>query len=454
MKHFLQKVWLFTAIVSFLMVAVLPGCAPATTPTASNPSSNAAPAAQNTSPAAEPTQAQAVPSGQKVTLQFWTRLADNTQIDKVVKDFNAANPDIEVIHQGIPGADYRTKLLASVAGGNPPDIVGMDVAIMPIYFGQKALLPLDDYLMKAGDSFVNDYGAGLFFSSRYEGKTYGVPWWSDPSIMIYNQTLMDQAGVSQVPETYDDLLSAAKAITKSSGDPATDVYGAIFPVISPSVMFTWLPYLWGAGGDFVDQNGCAGFNNAAGEEAMGLWVNLYNSGYMPRSAVFGQSSDELNKLFFSNRAGFMVSGLSLIDQAKKVNPDIKLGAAVMPRPANGKHSSYLGGDNLVIMKNTKYPDQAWKFIQYMVDAQRMNELAMTNNGIYIDGLPTRLSAMTDQYFTQFPYAKVAAEAQKVGRAPNTPYLTEARVPVYDAFQEALTGKKTIQQALADAEVKS
>lgn len=388
-----------------------------------------------------------------VTLQFWSRLgADevaNAQVTSVVEEWNKAHPEIQVEYQGIPGNDYRTKLLTSIAGGTAPDIVGMDVAIMPQYMGLDALLPVDDRItpeMRA------DFGEGLWFSNTQGDHTFGIPWWSDPSAMFYNKKLLKEAGV-EPPETWADLRNVAAAVTQATGDPDTEVYGVVLPVVGPWVMFIWLPYLWGNGDDFLDADNCAGFNNQAGIEAMQLWVDIFQAGQMPRSAVFSEGTDAITSLFYSERVGLYASGPSLYDQALKINPDIELGTIMMPRPENGTHSSYLGGDNLVILKGSQHPDEAWQFIEFMVDAQRMTNLAAANNGIYIGGLITRQSAFTDNHFELYPYQRAFADAQKVGRAPNTEYLTEARVPLWENFQAALDGQMTVEEALADAETR-
>ncbi len=383
-----------------------------------------------------------------VTLQFWSRLGDNQQVSDMVAEWNQAHPEIQVEYQGIPSSDYRTKLLASVAGGTAPDIVGMDVAIMPQYSGLGALLALDD---RIPEDMRSDFASGLWFSNTFNDQTFGVPWWSDPSALFYNETLFEQAGIQQPPETWDDLKADAAAITALTTDPSDPIYGVVMNVIQPGVMFTWLPYLWGNGGDLLDANNCAAFNTEAGAQAMQVWVDIVQNGDMPRSAVYGESADPLNSLFYSNHLGMMTGSAALYDQALKVNPDLKINTVVMPRSADGQHSSYLGGDNLVIMNGSKYADQAWQFIQFMVDPTRMSEMAAANHGVFIAGMMSRTSAYSEDHFTQYPYQRAFADAQAVGRAPNTTYISEIRMPIWQDFQAALDGTMSVQDALNDSE---
>ena len=116
----------FIMITSLLLASSLAACTPVAPTAATGEDTTASEAA-----------------GEATELQFWSRLPENEQIDALVQEWNETHPDIQVVHQGIPGADYRTKLLASIAGGNAPDVVSLDVAIMPQYIEQDNLLHLD-----------------------------------------------------------------------------------------------------------------------------------------------------------------------------------------------------------------------------------------------------------------------------------------------------------------------
>ncbi len=388
-----------------------------------------------------------------VTLQFWTRIGGNETannlVTSLVDEWNEANPDIQIDYLGIPGGEYRTKLLTSIAGGTAPDIVGMDVAIMPQYMGLEALYAVDDLISQ---EMRADFGEGLWFSNTANGQTFGVPWWSDPSAIFYNKSLLEGAGV-EPPETWEDLRNVVEAVTQLTDDPETEVYGVVLPVVGPWVMFIWLPYLWGNGADLVDAYDCAAFNNDAGIEAMQLWVDIFQAGQMPRSAVFGDGTAAITSLFYSDRVGMYTSGPGMYRRALEINPELDLGTIVMPRPEDGNHSAYLGGDNLVILKGSEHPEEAWQFIEWLVDAQRMTELAEANNGLYIAGLITRESAFTDDHFERYAYQQAFAQAQAVGRAPNTVHLSEARMPVWENFQAALDGQMSVEDAMSDAELR-
>jgi len=392
-------------------------------------------------------------SGAKASIQFWTRLGAEKQPADMSDEWNKAHPETQVVYQGIPGGDYRTKLLASVAGGNPPDVVGMDIVLMPVYTDQNALLAIDDYLTAEGAAFKNDFKQGLWVSTVDKGKTYAIPWWSDPSALFFNVEMATAAGFPKGPQTWDELKAIAKSATKLTGNPDTDIYGMVFPVISPS-MFTFLPYLWSAGADLLDQNNCAGFNNDGGRAALQLLTDLFQNGWMPRSALYGTDGTALANIFASGHAAMYVSGPAILAQVAKVKPDLKVGAVPMPGPTPGKQSSFLGGDNLVAMKATKFPKQSWEFMKFIVGAELMRKYTLANNGVYCTGLMTRTSAYTPDYFQKFPIQESLQKTAEVGRAPwPSTYLTEARVPLYNAMQAAMGGQQTVQKALAEAEPK-
>lgn len=418
--------------------------APAATATAvPKPAATAAP---------QPTTPPVAPAG-KASIQFWTRLGAEPQPPAMTDEWNKAHPETQVTYQGVPGADYRTKLLASVAGGNPPDVVGMDIVLMPVYTDQGALLELDQNLAAEGPSFKNDFKQGLWASTLDKGKTYAIPWWSDPSALFFNVEMATAAGYPNGPQTWDELKAIAKSATKTTGNPDTDIYGAIFPVISPS-MFTFLPFLWSAGADLLTEDGCAGFNNAGGIATLQLWTDLFQNGWMPRSALFGNDGTALQNLFASAHAAMWVGSPSILVRVAAVKPDLKVGAVPMPGPTPGHQSSFLGGDNLVAMKASKFPKQSWDFMKFIVGADLMRKYAFANNGVYCTGMMTRTSAFTPEYFQKFPIQQALQKTAEVGRAswPNL-NVTEARVPLYNAMQAAMGGQSTVAAALKEAEPK-
>lgn len=385
----------------------------------------------------------------KERIEFWVRVSGNDALRTMVKEYNNSQSSIEVVLQELPGDDYRTKLLTAVASGSVPDVVGMDVAILPQYLYYGALADVTANI-EATSGLKDDFYEGLWFGLTENGKSYGLPWWADPSVMWYNKTIFEESGLTEAPVTWDEFRAAGQKTTKKDPSPTKTRYGLIFDATGPWMMFTWLPFLWSAGGDLLDQDGRAAFDTPAAADAVELWANLFQDGCVPRSSVLGGA--DLWQLFANQTAAMAVQGPSIQTAVDKYGPGTVLGNGLIPKKL--EHSSYLGGDALVIMKDSKNKQAAWEFIVALNSQSNQQRFSANNNGVYVAGIPTRKSVFTDGFRKEYPLMAVFADAMSVGRVPGTRYLSEIRVPLWNAAQQVFLNRADISTQLKDANRKA
>src|SRR4051794_32705455 len=66
----------------------------------------------------------------KVVIDFWSFWGSEIRrpvIEKIIEDFNNSQDQIIVKHTFVPWGDIWTKELASIAAGDPPDVVINDI---------------------------------------------------------------------------------------------------------------------------------------------------------------------------------------------------------------------------------------------------------------------------------------------------------------------------------------
>ena len=81
-------------------------------------------------------------------------------------------------------------------------------------------------------------------STKFNGKTYGVPQVTDALALMYNKELLAQAGV-QPPKTWDEMGSGRAATTRQKTGKERHV------PLNPAGYYL-LPFIYGEGGDLVD----------------------------------------------------------------------------------------------------------------------------------------------------------------------------------------------------------
>lgn len=105
-------------LATVLLGAILAACA-------APPATTSGPAADAAQPTGEATSATAPATGEKQTLDLWFNSDEtfNQFNEKVVADFEAANPDIDIVYSPYANEAYKTTLQVAIGSGDPPDIL-------------------------------------------------------------------------------------------------------------------------------------------------------------------------------------------------------------------------------------------------------------------------------------------------------------------------------------------
>ena len=123
---------------------------------------------------------------------------------------------------------------------------------------------LDSYIADSPPGSVSDMESFKeeflgYDLGEFEDSIWGIPFSVDTFAMGYRPDLLEAAGVSEFPDTWDDLFDAAQKLTvDSDGDGRTDQYGFCFPAGSGATSGMWFLanyYMWSNGNWLVDDAG-------------------------------------------------------------------------------------------------------------------------------------------------------------------------------------------------------
>ena len=167
-------------------------------------------------------------SAEQVTLKYmiWDPSIKDTEINEVIKPFEAANPNIKIEFEAIPWEAYWQKVQTLSAAGTPPDVFNMSVAYAWDFANKgliKNLQPMLDMEFE-----MDDYFGDVVDILRYNGDAYCFPFAWVCSVLYYNKDMFDAAGLDYPDETWNwnDLLDAAKVLTVDTNkDGRPDQWG-------------------------------------------------------------------------------------------------------------------------------------------------------------------------------------------------------------------------------------
>ena len=367
--------------------------------------------------------------------QFWPAEV----IDPLLRNFEKEHPGTTVRMEQLTWQSGLEKITAAMASGNVPDLCELGSTWMPRMLHSDAL---SDW--SAGVADLKPQLRGWEICSIGDA-TYGVPWVLGTRALFYNKTLFARAGLDSTrpPETWEELLAAANRIHQLGGG----IRGFGAQAGERYVLFKmFMPFAWGNGGTILsDDLTRSTFDSKENTEALAFYLELAKAGVLDRQ-------DVLDREFKEGRLGLAISGAWLFKSIPKDAPALRYGVALVPAPAldRGSHASFAGGEMLVSFKGSKQKQAALELARFLVRPENALALAQAAKSVQ----PATLGADTSAYYREHPEEQLMIRQFATAYpTPNHPAWVEMEAVIEDEVEQALYGKKTPAQAVADASTK-
>jgi multiple sugar transport system substrate-binding protein len=436
-----------------ILVLVAAACSSSTaTPSPSAASASEAPAAATAAPAA------ATAAPEAVTLNVWAR--NYTVADGRIQPwapgpkaaFEAAHPGVTVnLATGVGATDQFNRIELSQAGAvaDKPDIFQLDNIWLGQFVDEGITANLDSYYASWADK--GDIVPAFANSTIVKGSQYAVWFYSDIRLMVWNKDIFKKAGLDpeKGPTTWDELFADAAAIKAK----VPGVSPVEFPASSEeSTVDRFYSYLYMTGSSILNaDNTKAAFNDAGGQKALQLYVDMVNKGYAPK-AVLGETADDNIAHVFSGKAGIMLAtvgdGLgSLPDGFDVTKFQSTIGAALPPLCTGCSPASTAGGWLLAINADSPNKDLAFEYLSMVTDGTNMVPFEVDRARVPVrsSGLALADAFKADPYFAQ------ESEAAKVAHFP--PFIAKYTGMIeilWTGMQKAINGDLSVKDALDQA----
>jgi len=415
---------------------------------AAKPAAPAAAGAATAAPAAAgaATAAPAAKTSGTATKLVWFAGRDTTgYTPKQVEAFNKANPSIQIDfqEQGATTQDLHDKFV-TVAGAKDPsvDIVSMDVPFVPEFAAAGWTIPVDEILPKDEQS---KFFQGTLHGATYEGKLWGVPWFNNGPGLYYRKDLFDAKGLKP-PKTYDELRDTALKLQTA------DMAGFAMQLPqSEGGIISWMEYLWGYGGDLVDDKlEVVVDKGTAGVDGMQKILDfVYKDKIIPEAALQFKLGADVGNLFGSGKAAMIRLWFSNFGDIAKPDSAIKKeqwDVAPLPSKDGVKPGAGCLGDwNLGVSKFSTKQKEALEAIKILT-GQENQRIRFLDGGF----LPARTAVFDDPDIQKkYPYAKAAqASFENLKPRPVTPFYPQMSADaIQPAFGQAMAKQIPPEQAI-------
>jgi multiple sugar transport system substrate-binding protein len=409
--------------------------------------SGAAPTAAAGAPAkAAATTAPAAQTSGTATTVVWFAGRDTTgYTPKQVDAFNKANKSIQIDYQeqGATTQDLHDKFV-TVAGAKDSsvDIVSMDVPYVPEFAAAGWTIPVDEILPKDEQA---KFFQGTLHGATYEGKLGAVPWFNNGPGLYYRKDLLAAKGL-QPPKTYDELLKAAQALQTA------DMAGFAMQLPqSEGGIISWMEYLWGYGGDLVDDklNVVVDQGNAGVDGMQKILDFVYKDKIIPEAALQFRLGADVMNLFRGGKAAMIRLWFSNAGDLYKEDSAIKQeqwDVAPLPSKDGAKPGPGCLGDwNLGVSKFSTKQKEALEAVRILTGFE-MQRMRFLEGGF----LPARPAVFDDPDIQKkYPYSKAAqASFENLKPRPVTPFYPDMSAnAIQPAFGQAMARQIPPDQAI-------
>lgn len=266
------------------------------------------------------------------TKEWWTEFETN---------FEAANPTIDLNIEIVSWNDIYSVVTTRISTGEQPDI--LNISGFADYVADDLLMPAEEYTSAAVKAQIIP---SFWNSNEMDGTVWALPILASCRALFYNVDLLNAAGITSAPKTWDDVLAACEAIRATHGSSVTP-WALDISTDEGQAAFSY--YSWNFGGGFVDAAGNWKLDSAENVQAVEYIKKLIDSGYV-NAGPYTDTRYPLQDGFSAGTVAMMIGPMNMVSADSTVN----YGVADIP----GKGIGLGVCDQLMVFKDAKAADQA------------------------------------------------------------------------------------------------
>ena len=398
----------------------------------------------------------ALPARAQTEISFYYPVAVGGPITKIIDGlaagFEKENPGVKV--KPIYSGTYQesiVKALTANKAGDPPVISVLLSTDMYSLIDEDAIVSWDELIKTDADrAWLKSFFPGFMENSQTGGKTWGIPFQRSTIVLYWNKELFKEAGLdpSKAPASWNEMVEYARKLTKKDASGNVAQWG----VQVPSSGF---PYWLFQG--FTTQNGVVlmnkdgtqtSYDNPAVIEALQFWVDLSRKHAVMKPGIIEWGTTP--KDFFERKVAMMWTTTGNLTNVRS-NAKFDFGVAMLP--AGKRRGTPTGGGNFYLFKKStpQQRDAALRFVKWVTSPERAAQWGIETGYVAVraDAWDT---ADMKKYVQGFPQAAVARDQLQYAVAELSTHdnqrVTKA---LNDGLQAALTGTKTPEAAMKDAQ---
>ncbi|UXY15188.1 extracellular solute-binding protein [Chitiniphilus purpureus] len=344
---------------------------------------------------------------EKVKVEFWTMSMKprfENYFQNLVKQYEAQNPDVDIVWTDLPWDVIRSKFTAAVAAGQPPALANMNVEWAYDYMVSGAIQPIDNLLGKDRAMYM----PGALADVTWKGKSYAFPWYNSADVMIVNAEIFKKAGLdpNKPIKNLSEQLKVAKQIKQKAGmaglAPRLGRVESVF-------MGEGLPVLEG---------NKAVFNSPKHVALLREFADAYKAGALLKDNLFAEDNFQVSIAAYNGgRLGILETTPPAVTRVRDDAKEIYAVSIAHPVPP-GATGVVKGGwlMDFVVPRGVdpKLLPHVGKFAKFLTNDANQLEFSRATGGTY----PSTRKAALDPFFQEVPANAGAVELARAIGAKN------------------------------------
>ena len=350
--------------------------------------------------------------------------------------------EVELINKGWEAA--ADDILGDLAsGGGSYDVIEFDNAWIAKFLANEWVIPLDEFITP---DIRNGILPGLFNKFSVGGKCYGIAWNNDTRFYMYNDQMLEAAGITEPPKTWDEVAAAAKALqsAKVSDGAYLDTYKQE-QMGCNELLFV----IYSFGGELVDGSGNPVANTNAGvKEAYEFLAKAYKDKVFTPNALTVDYEEVADAFYAGSFPLFLqawpgVYADSNDDSTSKIAGQVKV-ADFSVSKTGAEQTVLTLPEAMAIPTTSQNKEAAWEYIKYMSSMEFDKERALA-----IGSLPIWSDLYNDpQLLALYPYwQQFGKQAQSAKGYPDILWVDDFADVVAKVSQKILAGNVSVAAGL-------
>lgn len=399
------------------------------------------------------------PAQAQETIEFWAQsYGDLLQWNATMRDLAAAFEEesgISVQHETVNWSVAFQTWLTVAQGGAHPDCADMYWlhSFSAIGGGRFGPMPINEYRDEWPDLEERFY-SGALQDVTWQGDFYGVPWRGDIRAFIYRTDIFEEEGIAAPPDTWDEIVETAKALTERDENGNVTRWGFAFGTATNSV--SWLlPYYWQAGGSFMTEDGkTATIDNEAMRTTLAWMRDLVWEHEVVNPDIMEKGYDPL--------APFLAGHIAMIGSAEQAwgveldrdYPELegKWAMAISPKGPEDR-DSFSGAGYFGVLRGSDKVEECVAWIKFLSREENLQTLSEVTGNV-----STSRAVMQSEFWSDRPWKQVVTRALEDAHTSQHPApawsaiaAPEPGAVLYDMMYDAIIRRQDLDEVIPAAE---